>query len=462
MNEKIAIVLDCGATNVRAVAIDQKGKILAHHALNNQTKSDPFYSGGLIWDVEEIWQKLCTCTQQVMQNISEKNVVAVTVTTFGVDGAPLKQNGELLYPVISWACQRTGPIMENIDRYIALERLHRINGLYPFSFNTINKLIWFKENLPEILQQMDYFAFISSIFLQRLTGKLVSETSMAGTSMLTDLKKRTFSQEIFQALGIENKFPPLVEPGSKVGTVTAEAAKQSALPQGVPVVASGHDTQFAIFGAGAAENQPVLSSGTWEILMVRTKQAEPDAQALQNMVTIEWDARPGMFNPGVQWLASGVLEWIKKMFYTAEQQHENIYQLMIEEARAARPNSVTFTPDFLNKQGAIRGVGLDTTRGEIYRAALEALAQKLKDGVDILQKVGNFKAKSLIVVGGGAKNDFWNELRAKALNLPLKILLQSETTVAGAAMFAFAGAGVYDSPETARAAFKVKTKLVEP
>ena len=112
----------------------------------------------------------------------------------------------MLYPVISWACQRTAPIMENIEKYIPLERLYEISGVNTFSFNTINKFIWFKENKAEILDQMDYFVFMPSLLIHKLTGEFVTDTTMAGTSMMTDIRTRNFSEEILDEIGVENKF----------------------------------------------------------------------------------------------------------------------------------------------------------------------------------------------------------------------------------------------------------------
>ena len=275
MSQKIIIVLDCGATNIRSVAINEKGEILVQKSYPNNTQHDPYFNGGLIWDVDEIWGKLIKATRQVISKINKNEIAGITITTFGVDGAPMKKSGELLYPVISWTCRRTAPIMKNIEKYISLKRLYQISGVNTVSFNTINKFIWFKENKPEILDQMGYFVFMPSLLIHKLTGDFVTDTTMAGTSMMTDIKTRNFSTEILDAIGIENKFPPMVEPGEIVGMVNQTASDETGIPSGTPVIAAGHDTQFAIFGSGAKENEVVLSSGTWEILMARTPTLKP-------------------------------------------------------------------------------------------------------------------------------------------------------------------------------------------
>ncbi len=470
MNEKLVLVLDCGATNVRVIAIDEKGTIKAVQSVPNSTRPDPDYPEYRIWEVDSIWDKFKTCISAVLQKIPESDVAALTVTAFGVDGAPYKKSGEMLYPVISWQCDRTPPIMQNIDKYISLSRLFRINGVQPFGFNTINKLIWLKENRPEILEEMDHFLFIPSIFVYFLTGEMVNDTSMAGTSMMTDLHDRELSDEITNAIGVDKeKFYPIVEPGKVIGKITSAVARETGLPAGVPVVAAGHDTQFAIFGAGADENVPVLSSGTWEVLMVRAKEVNPDEKLLQQGVTTELDPLPGLYNMGVQWIASGAIEWIKKLFFLDVIGESNVYDFMIGEALAVAPgsNGVRINPAFYpvpgsQQPGTITGINLDTERGEVVRAVLEALSCKTRISLEILEKAGGFKADSLICVGGGSKNRLWNRIRADVFGIPVRIIEQKETTVLGAALFALAGIGHFSSAMEARSGIKYIGEIFIP
>ncbi len=464
--EKIVLVLDCGATNIRTIAVSPSGHIVAVSAVPNNTQPDPYYPEYRIWDMEEIWQKFSKTTREVLGKINAKQIVAITVTTFGVDGAPFTADGKMLYPVISWQCPRTSAVMENIDKYITTEELFRISGLQPYNFNTITKLIWLKENRPEVVEQMDYFLFISSIFLYYLTGEMVTDMTMAGTSMLTDLKQRRFSDKIMESIGFSpTVFPELCEPGSIVGKTGKKAGRSLGLPEGIPVVATGHDTQYAIYGSGAEEEVPVLSSGTWEILMVRSRSAHTDLRFLKQGVTIELDPVPGHYDIGVQWIGSGALEWIKRMFYRAESREKNIYDLMIREAEKVNPgsNGVRIDPSFYPGSadagtGMIAGLSMDSRREEVYRAALEALACRTRLSLGILEGAGNFRARQLLVVGGGSKNKLWNQLRSDIIGLPVRVVDQKETTVLGSALFAFYGTGMYSSPDEARKAVRYNTE----
>ncbi len=457
MKKKHVLVLDCGATNIRTIAVDEQGGISAVSSLPNNTRPDPENPAYRIWDVQELWEKFGTTTREVLAQIDPDDIVAVTVTTFGVDGAPFSRQGEMLYPVISWQCPRTVPVMENIDKYIPLEQLYRIAGVQPFGFNTINKLIWLKENRPEVLEKSDYFLFISSIFLYYLSGEMVTDMTMAGTSMLTGLQERKFSGEILRRIGLDaSLFPHVCEPGTVVGQTGPRAREDLGLPEGIRVVAAGHDTQFAIYGSGAGVNEPVVSSGTWDILMVRSRDIRPDEKLLKAGVTTELDVMPGLVNPGLQWIASGMLEWIRKMFYAAESHRKDIYEIMISGAGDIPPGSggVRIDPAFYSTGGkaggVISGLTMDTPRGAVYRAALEALTCKMRYSLSVLEETGGFRADKLLLVGGGAKNKFWNQLRADILGLPVKVVKQKETTVLGAALFALAGAGVYASADEAR------------
>jgi len=464
----IAIVFDCGATNVRVIAINSTGDILASESFANNTMPDPFYPSFRIWDANEIWNKMCKASGKVIMQINKKQITGVTVTTFGVDGSLFDKQGKMLYPVISWQCERTNPIMAGIDKYIPLNELYAEAGVLPFNFNTINKLIWFIEQKPEIVEKSSIFLFMPSIFTYYLSGEMVNDMTMAGTSMLTDLNSRAFSKNISARIGFPiEKLGKPVEPGTIIGRVTRKASEATGLPENIPVVATGHDTQFAVFGSGAAINEPVLSSGTWEILMARASGYKSGIEQLNMAITTELDARSGLYNIGNQWIASGMLEWARKVLYPDIK--ENVYEYMINGATSvpSGSNGVKIVPKFYEELkgepgGKILGLTMDSTRDEIYRAMLEALSQRLKEGKDALEIAGGFKTDSILCVGGGSKNRLWNQLRADFTGVPIKVTDRKETTVLGASLFVQAACGNAASPEQARELIDYKTEIVEP
>lgn len=196
--------------------------------------------------------------------------------------------------------------------------------------------------------------------------------------------------------------------------------------------------------------------------MARSAQARLAREDYEDGATAEFDAESGLLNPGLQWLGSGIIEWVKAACF-----HGESYDTMDAEAAAVPPgcDGVTMVPDFLafgDRKGSINGLVLGRTRGHIYRAAMEALTWRLKSRLRRLESVGGFKSEFLILVGGGARNRVWTQMRADILRIPVKVSEVSESTVLGASMFAFAGAGVYSTPEQARAAFGITYRTYMP
>ena len=196
--------------------------------------------------------------------------------------------------------------------------------------------------------------------------------------------------------------------------------------------------------------------------MLRTPKAALEPTDYAAGATVEYDSKSGLLNPGLQWIASGIIEWVKATCYNGES-----FDTMDAEAEKIAPgcDGVKLIPDFLPSDpvpGSIQGLVLGRTRAHIYRAAMEALTLRLKNRLEKLEKVGGFKSSDLLLVGGGARNKVWTQMRADILGLPIRISNVSESTVLGASMYAFAGAGIYDSPENCRDAFGITYTTINP
>lgn len=461
--EAIAIIFDCGATNIRVIAINLKGEIIASKSYANNSEED-VNSNGRIWNTDIIWKKFCNASKEVTSKINRSNIVGVAVTTFGVDGTLVSKNGKLLYPVISWQCQRTKPALKHLNKKISLEKLYEISGVYPHHFNTIFKFAWLQENYPELIDKAHQFLFISSIFNFKLTGNLANDHTMLGTSMLANSETQQSSSTIFNALGIDkNIMGNFTKAGDIIGKITAKASVETGIPKNTNVYAAGHDTQFALIGSGASINQPVVSSGTWEVLMTRSKNYKNTAKEYELGITNEFDSVPGIYNIGVNYIGSGLLEWVKNNFYK-DRNKNTVYQEMIKEASKITPfcNGVAIDSNFTDFKGKIQGLSLHSTPAHIYRAALESLAFRLKKSLKNLEKSGNFTAESIICVGGGSKNFLWNQLKADICNIPIKTINQKETTVLGAAMYIFKTILNFNTIEEVKELIDYKPEIIYP
>ena len=195
--------------------------------------------------------------------------------------------------------------------------------------------------------------------------------------------------------------------------------------------------------------------------MVRSARVDTSLLSGHAGSTCELDSQSGLYNPGMQWLASGVLEWVRKLLWTPE----TPWQTLITQAQAipAGSDGVQMQCELLSSANAgWRGVTLNTTRAHFYRAALEGLTEQLRHNLHTLEKIGQFRATELLLVGGGSRNALWNQIKANTLEIPIKVLDDAETTVAGAAMYGWYGVGAFSSPQQAREQVRYQYRYFYP
>ena len=440
--KKTVVAFDFGASSGRAIAGTYQDGRLEYkevHRFDNIPVDD---DGRMCHNFPAI-------CKEVDAALSKMNSAdGLSFDTWGVDYGLLNKSGNLLRLPCHYRDTRTAGTVEKVLKKIPADNLYRATGNQIMEINTLFQLT------TEDTAGAEKLLFMPDLFAHHLCGSMQTEPTIASTSQLLDPVNQTWRTDIAKACGIDPQLLPAVGPSATVLGKT---------DGGIQVIATaGHDTQFAIFGSGADKNQPVLSSGTWEILMARSAQARLTREDYEDGATAEFDAESGLLNPGLQWLGSGIIEWVKAACF-----HGESYDTMDAEADAVPPgcDGVTMVPDFLasgDRKGSINGLVLGRTRGHIYRAAMEALTWRLKSRLRRLESVGGFKSEFLILVGGGARNSVWTQMRADILRIPVKVSEVSESTVLGASMFAFAGAGVYSTPEQARDAFGITYRTYMP
>ncbi|MDP6107402.1 MAG: FGGY family carbohydrate kinase [Candidatus Brocadiia bacterium] len=474
MARETVLVLDCGSTNITAFAVDADGRIVASAGERNNPSPQQGCPGDWrVWDLDELWGKVASLASKVCAEAGGEGVRAVTVTTWGADGTPVAADGAPTYPPIAWQCPRTRPLADAVAPERA-RHLYDVTGYQVISFNAWFKMAWLRENAPEALDEADKWMMMPGLLSQRLCGEVSLDATSASTMMALDYRSGGWSEELLAEVGLdESFFPPLMYPGAVIGNVTAAASREIGVPEGTPVMATGHDTQFATIGSGAGPDEAVLSSGTWEILMLRTPGFEPDDVGFTEGLITELDAVRGLYNPQLLMMGSRVLEWVRENLYADVAGRESAYAAMIGEASAIEPGAggVMMVPSFKpdagptkkhNTQGTIVGLGLTSMRAHVYRAAVEGLSFQLKDALRILTAATGFEPKGIRVVGGGSRNGLWNQIRADVLGMPIALTGHKEATVLGAAIAAWVGAGRFSDLEEGQRTLATETIHVEP
>jgi len=434
MDTDLAIVLDCGATNVTAAAVDTTGEIIKSATrANGPVAQTGGGDGWLIWDPDRLWETICSACSEVCTDLPAGSLRAVTMTTWGADGAPLRADGNLTYPPICWQDDRTEQLARSISDHIEPWDAFAETGYQVIPFNTLLRLMWLRQNEPAALDEADCWLMMPGLLSHRLCGESSIEPTSAGTMMAMDMGRRDWSEKMLSLAQLDASFfPRWVEPGSVIGNVHDAASAQTGLPKGLPVVAAGHDTQFAGVGSGASTSEAILSSGTWEILMLRLDRFTPTRFAFDEGLIVECDPVPGLWNPQLLMMGSGVLEWLREHMYADVADREDAYAQMI------------------------------ASRAQVYRAGLEGLCFQLRHALEVLAEATDFSAEGIRAVGGGSRNELWNRIRADVTGLPVSTIRQKEATALGAALFAFVGAGTFASIEDAQQQVVTPEAVIEP
>jgi xylulokinase len=359
--------------------------------------------------------------------------------------------GSPLRPAILWADARSGA---ELAAYRGLdEDLRRRLANPPAVGMAGPSLLWLRDNEPEAYAAARWALQPKDWLRMRLTGEVAAEPSDASATLLYDLPADDWSYEVVDHLGLRaGLLAPLISSADVAGKLTAEAAEELGLPQGLPVAAGAADTAASMLGVGLSRTGPAqLTIGTGGQIVTPRESPEVDPHFRTHLYR---GALPGLWYSMAAIQNAGLaLEWVRKILGVS-------WSEVYDEAFAVPPGSggLTFLPYLSGERtprfdpgarGAWTGLGLDHTRGHLLRAALEGVAFALREGLEALEELGG--GAELRLAGGGASGagggsgDPWRQLLADVLARPLWLLPDEISAVAsarGAAFLAGLASGV--------------------
>lgn len=381
---------------------------------------------------------------------------AIAVVSFSghMQGAlVVDRKGVALRPAIIWADQRATPQADFIRRACGEGNIYRLTGHRVSAAYTAAKLLWVKDNQPDIyrqvhkvLQSKDYAAFL-------LTGVFATDYSDASGTQVFDLEGRHWADGVLDALGLAADLFPDVYPSTAViGGVTAEAAAATGLLAGTPVVIGGGDGACATVGAGSVQVGDVytyIGSSAWIALTTRRPIFDPQRRTF-TFAHLD----PALYFPiGTMQAAGGSYGWLERLL-RGEEDEDTLYQTMDVEAATvpAGAGGILFLPYLLGERSphwnplaraAFVGLAMPHGRAELSRAVLEGVAFNLRLILDALWAQG-VQVEAMRLIGGGAKSALWRQILADVYDLPILLpALTAEATALGAAIAGGVGVGVF-------------------
>ncbi|MBW7959518.1 MAG: xylulose kinase [Candidatus Promineofilum sp.] len=370
----------------------------------------------------------------------------------------------------SWLDMRCRPYIAYLNENHA-DLITRLTGCAP-TCDHGPKILWWKGERPERYERIAKFVMPSGYVAGKMAGLRADQAFIDYTfihfSGLSDNRAGIWSTAICDTLGVDmHKLPEIVEPWRVIGEVTPAAARDFGLAPGIPIAAGCGDTAANALGAGIVRPGMVFDvAGTASVLAgcTDTFVADTRHRALLTMRSVI----PGLWNP-LAYIAGGgqALRWFRDQFagelrQVVEQsggRSDAVYAAMIAEAVAVSPGAegLFFSPHLGGRicpatpemRGAWLGFSFSHTRGHFFRAVLESIAYEYAYYLRILQEyIPNLALTETRAVGGGARSDAWNQIKADVLGVPYQRLGRSEFGTWGSAMIAGKAVGIYDDLAT--------------
>ena len=456
------IGIDLGTSGTKTVLFDREGSVVA-----SATIEYPMYQPQNGWaeqNPEDWWQAAAGTLSQVISKVDPKDVKAVGLSGQMHGLVMLDKEGRVLRPSIIWCDQRSGKQCEEITQRVGRERLIEITANPALTGFTASKLLWVRENQPEIYAQCAHILLPKDYVRYMLTGEFATEVSYASGMQLLDVPGRCWSQEVLDKLDLDPALLAKVYESPEItGEVTNEAAKTTGLRPGTPVVGGAGDNAAAAVGTGVVvDGKAFTTIGTSGVVFAHTDQLSIDPQGRVHTFCC---AVPGAWHVmGVTQGAGLSLKWFRDNFCSPEMtaaQGLGVDPYVVMDKQAALSpvgcNKLFYLPYLMGERtphldpdcrGVFFGLSAMHQRRDLLRAVMEGVAYSQRDSMEVLRGMG-VTAGTMLACGGGGTSPLWRQMLADVYNCPVQTVQSKEGPALGVAILAGVGAGLYPSVQEA-------------
>lgn len=413
-------------------------------------------------DPEAWWQGVCRAVRAM---IEESGIDPAAIAGIGTDGQSwsaiaLDEAGKVLCPTPIWTDTRSGEICRETTERIPEADLFGLCGNPVQPGYSWPKILWYRRHRPEVFEKTAKILQSNSYIVYRMTGEITQDLSQGYGFACFDMRKGCWDREACEGLGIPERFLPEIVPCHQVvGRLTEEAAAQTGLKAGTPVVAGGLDAACGTLGAGVVSPGQTQEQGGQAggmSICIDTYAADPRLILGFHVVPGRWLLQGGTTGGG------GALKWLRETMCP-----ELSFAEMsgLAEREPAGSGGVTFLPYMAGERspiwnpkacGVFFGLNFGVTRGQMIRACMEGVAYALRHNLETAAEAGA-RADVLRAMGGSANSSVWTQIKADMTGCRIEVPGSDTATTLGAAMLAGVGTGVYpDFEEAARQTVRVR------
>ena len=458
------IGVDLGTSGTKTVLFDRTAQVVA-----SAVEEYPMYQPQNGWaeqDPEDWWHAAASTCRQVLE---QSGVDPKDVKGLGLSGqmhglVMLDKNCRVLRRSIIWCDQRSGRQCEEITRRVGRDRLIAITANPALTGFTAAKLLWVRENQPDIYARCAHILLPKDYVRYMLTGEFATEVSDASGMQFLDVPNRRWSQEVLDKLDIDPALLGKVYESPEVtGTITQEAARLTGLRPGTPVVGGAGDNAAAAVGTGVVRDGRAFTTlGTSGVVFAHTDKLAIDPQGRVHTFCC---AVPGAWHVmGVTQGAGLSLKWFRDNFcyseiISAQGLGIDPYTLLDKQAEKSPIgcNKLLYLPYLMGERtphldpdcrGVFFGLSAMHVRSDLLRAVMEGVAYSQRDSLEVLREMG-VDPEQMLACGGGGTSPLWRQMLADVYDRPVRTVKSKEGPALGAAILAGVGAGLFPSVQEA-------------
>ena len=455
---KYILAHDLGTSGNKATLFSEEGKLIGSTVFTYSTAY--FNETWVEQDPSDWWEAVCATSRELIHKtgVDNREIAAISFSGQMMGCLCVDRHGTPLRHSIIWADQRAQAQQDAIGKHISLSDYYHIVGHRNSASYGLQKLMWVRDNEPHIYKQTYKTLNAKDYIVLRLTGEFLTEPSDGSSNACVDLRTLQWSEKLLDFAGIDiDKLPKLVPSTHVAGGVTRQAAEETGLYPGTPVVLGGGDGVCANVGAGSVREGKTFSyvgSSSWIA-------STSDAPIFdEQMRTVTWaHIVPGKYAPnGTMQSAGGSYNWLKtevcqRETLEAERLGISPYDLINGQVELSPigANGVVFLPYLLGERSprwnvdaraAFLGIKMENHRKDLLRSVLEGVTMNLGVILNILRQ--HMSIQQIHVIGGGAKGPVWRQMMADVYDARIEVpALLEEATSMGAAVTGGVGVGLF-------------------
>jgi xylulokinase len=461
--------IDIGTTGCKAAAFSEDGLCLGESYREYPRPDIPPERSEL--DSLQVWACVKEVVTQVTAGTKKDPVTAMCVSAMGETATPVSANRDILGNCILSSDTRGAEYVQTLKGKLAELDFYRINPNILAASYTFPKLAWLKDNEPDVYAGADKFLLWDGLVPFMLGCEPFTSFSHANRTLLFDIHREDWSDELLNATGIDRtKLARCLPGGAIAGVVSDNAATELGLPPDVKIVVGGHDQCCNALGAGIHEpGRAVDGIGTYECITPIYGHIPEARDMLASGLNVEHHVLPGMYVSFLFNQGGSLVRWFRDTFAGDLRNAPDVYDRLTAEI-PEDPTRLLVLPYFeptgspgyiADASGVILGLKMNTTRGEIFKAIMESVTFYFTESIQALKRMG-IDTSEFIATGGGAKSDAWLQIKADILGVPFVRPRITECGLLGTAILAGVSTGVFKTPAEGVEVFVKPDRVFEP